>query len=423
MKTHKMLLYTGVACLALFSVLLFSNTIRGVTLFSFYKGINNGDKNNEKGNLVMEYAKALSSSTVEIVALPLTLSERLNVKHIETPKHVKALYMSAWGASSQALLDPIIEKIDNTELNAIVIDVKDYTGYISFKLESLASSTASDTLKYAPIYKYKNISNKISNINNLIKKLHEKNIYVIARIAVFQDPYMPRMRPDLAIHSADGNIWRDKKSLSWVNPKQKEYWEYIKSLSLYAHDIGFDEINLDYIRFPTDGDLEYMDLELGSSTKAEIINDFYVYMGDSLRGVVPVSADLFGLTTVADDDMGIGQRIESGLINFDFVAPMIYPSHYNNGFKGIANPDASPYQTVYVTMKSSKEKVDKLATSTNQSKEYYWNKMRPWIQDFSLRHVYGINEVESQIKALHDLGIDSYLIWNASNRYTRGVGY
>ena len=146
-------------------------------------------------------------------------------------------------------------------------------------------------------------------------------------------------------------------------------------------------------------------------------------MGDSLRGVVPVSADLFGLTTVADDDMGIGQRIESGLINFDFVAPMIYPSHYNNGFKGIANPDASPYQTVYVTMKSSKEKVDKLATSTNQSKEYYWNKMRPWIQDFSLRHVYGINEVESQIKALHDLGIDSYLIWNASNRYTRGVGY
>lgn len=418
-----MLLYTGVACLALFSVLLFSNTISGVTLSSFYEGINNGNKNNSKGNIGIEYARALSSSTVEIIEVPLTISERLNIKHIETPKHVKALYVSAWGASSPILLDPIIEKIDNTELNAIVIDVKDYTGYISFKLESLASSTASDTLKYAPIYKYKNISNKISNINNLIKKLHEKNIYIIARIAVFQDPYMPRMRPDLAIHSADGNIWRDKKSLSWVNPKQKEYWEYIKALSLYAHDIGFDEINLDYIRFPTDGDLDYMDLELGSSTKAQIINDFYVYMGDSLRGIVPVSADLFGLTTVADDDMGIGQRIESGLINFDFVAPMIYPSHYNNGFKGIANPDASPYQTVYATMKSSKEKVDKLATSTNKTKEYYWNKMRPWIQDFSIHHVYGVKEVESQIKALHDLGIDSYLIWNASNRYTRGVKY
>lgn len=417
MKMHiKMPLYIFIVLTIALGVLIFWDISKAETL------------NVQAKSVTEEMKKDLATSTVKMTESPLTLSEKLNIKHITTPKSVKALYMSAWGASSPILRDPIIKAIDDTELNAIVIDVKDYTGYISFKLEQLNSTTsnsiiASDTLKYASIYKYKNTANKIPQLNNLIQSLHNKGIYVIARIAVFQDPYMSRALPGVAIHNDDGNLWTDKKGLSWVNPKQKEYWEYIKALSLYAHDIGFDEINLDYIRFPTDGDLEYMDLGLGSSTKSEIINNFYVYMGNALRGIVPVSADLFGLTTVAEDDMGIGQRIESGLINFDFVAPMIYPSHYNNGFKGIANPDASPYQTVYATMQASIEKVNKLATSTNQSKEYYWNKMRPWIQDFSLRHLYGIKEVNSQIKALHDLGIDSYLIWNASNRYTRGVKY
>ncbi len=415
----KILLYTGVICVFVFFAIVFG------VLFFWNKNkteTSNTQKTSELRNIKEEKNKkeirktkeSTATSTVEIVEIPLTLSEKLNIKHIETPKSVKGLYMSAWGASSPTLLEPVINKIDNTELNAIVIDVKDYTGYISFKLEDYASNTP----MYAPIYKYKNISNKIPNINELIQRLHEKNIYVIARIAVFQDPYMPRVRPDMAIVNYDGSIWADNKGLPWINAKEKEYWEYTKALSLYAHDIGFDEINLDYIRFPTDGDLDYMNLALGSSTKAEVINNFYVYMGEALRNIVPVSADLFGLTTVANDDMGIGQRIESGLVNFDFVAPMIYPSHYNNGFKGIANPDASPYQTIYATMKESINKVDKLASNTNQTSHYYWNKMRPWIQDFSIQHVYGIKEVQAQIKALHDLGIESYLIWNASNRYT-----
>ncbi len=398
----KMLLYIVIIFVVIFGVLFFWNISKAETL------------NIKNINEIIKIKEIIATSTVEIAEIPLTLSEKLNVKHIATPESVKGLYISAWGASSPQLLEPIIKKIDDTELNAIVIDVKDYTGYVSFKLEDYAS----DTPRYAPIYKYKNISNKIPNINKLIQRLHEKNIYVIARIAVFQDPYMPRVRPDMAISNDDGGIWIDNKGLPWTNPKEKEYWEYIKALSLYAYDIGFDEINLDYIRFPTDGNLDYMDLALGSSSKVEVINDFYLYMGNALRGVVPVSADLFGLTTVADDDLGIGQRIESGLINFDFVAPMIYPSHYNSGFKGIANPDASPYQTIYATMQASIKKVDKLATNTNQTSQYYWDKMRPWIQDFSIHHIYRRKELQAQIQALHDLNIESYLIWNASNRYT-----
>ena len=198
--------------------------------------------------------------------------------------------------------------------------------------------------------------------------------------------------------------------MTWVNPNSEQYWKYIVNLSKYTYDIGFDEINLDYIRYPTDGNVDNMDLSLASgTTKYETINSFYEYVGEELRDYVPVSADLFGLTTMSKDDMGIGQKIESGLINFDFVAPMIYPSHYGAGFKGMANPDANPYSTIRLTMIEADKKVKALSSNTDESSEVYWSKMRPWIQDFSLHTAYGINEVDAQIRALRELGINSYL--------------
>ena len=345
------------------------------------------------------------------------------VPHLSTPTTVKGVYLSAWGAGDTKLRNSVIDLIKETELNAVVIDVKDYTGQLSFHLDPIASTTE----KYAPIYAVPNQSSKIKDIRGLIDTLHKENIYVIARIAVFQDPFMSKYKTEIAIKNKSregvGGVWKDKKGLTWVNASSMEYWQYIEALSKYSHDIGFDEINLDYIRFPTDGDMSQMELGLASTTKYEIINSFYEYMGDALYDYTPVSADLFGLTTIDEGDLGIGQRIESGLYNFDFVAPMIYPSHYGPGFKGIKVPDSSPYETIRATMLGAKRKVSQLATDTDQTDEYYWSKMRPWIQDFSLHHNYGVTEVQAQIRALHELGIDSYLIWNASNRYTRGVKY
>ena len=408
-----MLLYGSIVCFILLYVFIVLEQ-KNIKISSFFT--------KDKEEVFVANAMSTESSSTmpnTIVIKPLTLSEHLNVTHIPTPEHVRGLYLSAWGAGSSALTNPIVEYIDNTELNAVVVDVKDYTGQVSFALEDYGSSTE----KYRAVYQMGNQSKKITDVNALIKRLHDKNIYVIARIAVFQDPLISRMHPEWAIKDKQGGIWHDKKGLSWINPKEQDYWKYVESLANYAYDIGFDEVNLDYIRFPTDGDIDNMYLGLASSSRAEVINDFYVYMGDAMYDVVPLSADLFGLTTVATDDLGIGQKIESGLKNFNYVAPMIYPSHYGANFEGIKDPDAHPYDTIYKTMKKSIAKVSQLATDTDMEPDYYMKKMRPWIQDFSLHHNYGVNEINAQIKALHDVGIESFLVWNASNRYTKGVGY
>ena len=400
----KILLWGGTATLLVVGVYIYLTP----TLALFNKG---------KVTSNIEYSRVDEPVMVApILGLPVA-------SHLSTPEIVKGVYLSAWGAGDTKLRNSVIDLIKETELNAVVIDVKDYTGQLSFHLDPIASTTE----KYAPIYAVPNQSAKIKDIRGLIDTLHKENIYVIARIAVFQDPFMSKYKTEIAIKNKSregvGGVWKDKKGLTWVNASNMEYWQYIEALSKYSHDIGFDEINLDYIRFPTDGDMSQMELGLASTTKYEIINSFYEYMGDALYDYTPVSADLFGLTTIEVGDMGIGQRIESGLRNFDFVAPMIYPSHYGIGFKGIKVPDSSPYETIRATMLGAKEKVSQLATDTDQTDEYYWSKMRPWIQDFSLHHNYGVTEVQAQIRALHELGIDSYLIWNASNRYTKGVKY
>ena len=381
----------------------------------------------------------IDNTTVKTTAQnnSIVISNRYIAKHIQTPINVRGLYLSGWGAGNTTIKDRVIKMItdsqlsSDTSLNSVVIDVKDYTGLISFKLDK---DMIDDNHKYdngdMSIFEINNTSNKIANIKKLIEDLHNKNIYVIGRIAVFQDPYMPKYKSEVAIKVKENNTksediaWKDKKGLTWVNPNSEQYWKYIVNLSKYTYDIGFDEVNLDYIRYPTDGNVDNMDLGLASgTTKYETINSFYEYVGEELRDYVPVSADLFGLTTMSKDDMGIGQKIESGLINFDFVAPMIYPSHYGAGFKGMANPDANPYSTIRLTMIEADKKVKALSSNTDESSEVYWSKMRPWIQDFSLHTAYGINEVDAQIRALRELGINSYLIWNASNVYTRGVKY
>ena len=299
-------------------------------------------------------------------------------------------------------IDYIIVLIDKTELNAIVVDIKDYSGYVGYDTD------------IEGVAKYKAEQIRIRKINTFIKRLHDKNIYVIGRVTVFQDPVLAKARPDLAVqNSVTGEVWTDKKGLSWLDPASKDVWDYNIKIAKDALNRGFDEINFDYIRFPSDGDLDATKYSHYDETKPkqETIKEFFTYLRSNLPGA-KISADLFGLSTIRDDDMGIGQIIEYAYEFFDYVAPMVYPSHYGVGFLGYKNPADYPYEVVKYSVESAMVKLKASGAPTS--------KLRPWLQDFDLGADYGEEEVKAQIKALEDAGLnDGWMLWDPSNVYTK----
>lgn len=330
------------------------------------------------------------------------------------PEEARALYITGWTAGNQAKMDGIIDLIGREKLNAAVIDIKDYSGYISYEsgLEE--------------VKRYKSVQIMIKDIDELIKKLHGKNIYAIARITVFQDPVLARARPDLAIKNKfTGKVWRDNKGLSWIDPASKENWDYIVKIAKEASEKGFDEINFDYVRFPSDGSLgntAYPFYDAGKSAKREVIKDFFSYLNASLEGE-KISVDLFGLAAVNKDDLGIGQVIEDAYGNFDFVSPMTYPSHYANGFQGYANPAAYPYEVVKYSIERAKERLDEFKKSNALAggKNLRDTKLRPWLQAFDMGGMYGAEKVKLQIKASDESGGMGWILWNPSNVYAARI--
>lgn len=324
--------------------------------------------------------------------------------HIATPKEVKAVYMTSWVASTPSLRKKLIEFIESNEINAVVLDIKDDTGRVSFLLDDpLVAKTGS------PV-------NRIKDIDALIEDLHKKNVYVIGRISVFQDPYLTSQYPAWAIHrKSDGAIWKDRKGLSFLDPTSHDVWEYIAALAKASYAKGFDEINFDYMRFPSDGiisDIAYPN-EVGK-TRADFLEDFFAFLGKEMKDSgIPSSIDLFGMVTTAQDDLGIGQVLSRALPHFDWIAPMVYPSHYPTNFIGIKNPAAEPYRVVHYAMQS--------AVTRAQALGYGPEKFRTWIQDFNLGATYTASMVRDQIRASEELGITSWMVWDPANTYTVGA--
>lgn len=324
--------------------------------------------------------------------------------HIETPNPVKALYMSSWVAGTPSIRERVVRLIDETEANAVVIDIKDYSGKIAFEVDDpkLRAVGAAEP--------------RIRDMREFIRELHEKNIYVIGRIAVFQDAYLTKTRPDLALRrEGTDEVWTDKHKLGWLDAGSREVWDYVVAIGKEAWNQGFDELNYDYIRFPSDGDtntLAYRFYNPATLTKHEQIAQFFQYLNEQLSDIpAPISADLFGMTTSNTDDLGIGQLLEDAIPHFDYIAPMIYPSHYPPNWNNIKNPNASPYTVIKLAMEAGIERVE--AASSTRSK------FRPWLQDFSLYGVsYGEREVRDQIRALNELGITSWMMWDPKNKYT-----
>jgi hypothetical protein len=348
---------------------------------------------------------APSAANMEFVVAPKEVLPPPAV-HIKIPDAVKAIYMSACVASTPSIRDRVIHIANTTEVNSIVVDIKDFSGMISYTPTNLRLLQEPDVR-----------SCRIKNIRELIKLLHDNNIYTIGRIAVFQDPYFAELHPELAVKRAsDGKIWKDRKGITWLDAGSDEVWGYTASIARDAYLQGFDEINFDYIRFPSDGDMKDIFFPVsGTSTKSEVIKNFFAYLNNEMKtSGITTSADLFGMTTTASDDMNIGQILENALPYFDYISPMVYPSHYPPNFNGWANPNAHPYELIKYVMGSGAEKAYKASTTPL--------KLRPWLQDFSLgTPAYGKTEVEEQIQATYDSGLTSWMLWDPSNRYAGGA--
>jgi hypothetical protein len=319
------------------------------------------------------------------------------VLHVQTPEAVKALYMTACIGASKELRSKLVKILNETEANAFVIDIKDYSGKISIPL--------SDNIK-----DWKKNNCFIPDIKDFLTALHKKGIYVIGRITVFQDPQYTKIHPELAVKKkSDGTVWKDRKGLSFIDVSAKPYWEYVVAIGKESYDLGFDELNFDYIRFPSDGNMEDIAYPwTGKVEKKEALRQFFGYLYKSFRSVgVKTSADLFGMTTTNKDDLNIGQYLEFALPYFDFISPMVYPSHYPPNWNGYKEPEEKPYEVV----KYSMDKAVGRASTTPL-------KLRPWLQDFGLRVHYDEKMVRAQISAVYDSGLNSWMLWSPSNRYT-----
>lgn len=333
-----------------------------------------------------------------------------------------AIYMTQCAVGTPSLRDSLVKLVDSTKLNAIIIDIKDYTGRISFDTDNpKLKDSVSDQCG-------------ASDMKGFIETLHDKNIYVIGRITVFQDPYYTKKHPEQSVQSKarPGEPWKDNKGLSFIAVNAEPYWEYVVELSKESYAIGFDELNYDYVRWPSDGPMS--DVVYPSNDRAGELEKFFKYLHENVKPIgVVMSADLFGYTTVLTDDLGIGQLLERALPYFDYIAPMVYPSHYNKGFAGLANPNSDTYKVVYTSMAEAVRRAKattttvagfahtRIGTSTPALYEkpvYSPLKLRPWLQDFDYGKDYLPQDILDQTRATYDAGLTSWFFWDPANRYT-----
>ena len=390
---------------------------------------------------------------------------------------VKGIYVTGAMAGTSGM-DDLIALVDRTELNTMVIDVKNDDGRVVYEMDTPMVSEIGSSKKL------------VSDMPGLIQKCKEHDIYLIARIVAFKDPFLAENRTDLALHDESGNLFRDSSGLAWVNPYKEEVWEYLLEIAEEAVAIGFDEIQFDYIRFATDSGMKNVDFgpEAEEKSREAVITEFVEYASERLHSQgIPVSADVYGIVIDSELDASlVGQNYYEMSKYLDYISPMVYPSHYGPGNLGLAVPDAQPYETIYRSMSASRkvlaglegpeEEVEAVsgndiplktedvsgndvsqdaavesvgivsqetaAVSGNgavsaaeetelpdpkemEPAEEIRAQVRPWLQDFTATRVdghitYGPEEIRAQIQAVYDAGYEEWILWNAANRYTEG---
>ncbi len=319
------------------------------------------------------------------------------------PRDVKGLYLTHYGIGYKPLRDNVFELIRDTDLNAVVMDVKGDRGLLSSKYDvPLAQQIGAMKIT------------TVRDIRALIEQLHRDNVYVIARIVVFKDNILAHAKPELAImDTRTKEPWIDNEHLAWVDPFRREVWAYDISIAIEAAKAGFDEIQFDYVRFPTDGRLTAARYSQPNTmeNRVKTINSFLETAQAALLPYnVYFSADIFGYTPWNYNDTDIGQKIEDVTKFVDYICLMVYPSGYHLGIPGYLQPVAHPYEVVYYTLEKAKKRLG------GQEK-----KLRPWLQNFRDyafdRRAYTATEIKLQIDACKKADIEGYMLWDPSNKY------
>ena len=322
------------------------------------------------------------------------------------PAAVKGVYLNAWAAGSSRRSQALIDLAARTEVNTFVIDIKDATGYVSYATEVMTAREVGADQEI-----------RIRDLVGLLGRLHEAGIYPIARIVIVKDPLLIRARPEWAAQDTAGGVWVDSKGLVWANLHDQRVWDYHVDLAKEAAAVGFPEIQWDYVRF---ADAPQADLDRAvfpgadGRLRRDAVEAFLEYSRAELEDSgVATTVDVFGATTSARTDVGIGQYWERFIGSVDVALPMVYPSHYWTGSFGIQDPNAYPYEVVRQALEAGLERSRAVEGA---------GMTRPWLQDFTLGAPrYEAPEVRAQIEATYDAGIDEWVLWNPSSRYTESA--
>lgn len=324
---------------------------------------------------------------------------------------VKGVFVTGAVAGTVNTMPQLTKLVEDTSLNAMVIDIKNDAGEVTYKMGLPLSQEIGAEVRY------------VADMPQLIKDLKAKGIYLIARIVAFKDPILAEQKPEYAVKNADGSVFHDNNDLAWVNPYNEEVWDYLIDLSKQAVELGFDEIQYDYIRFSTAEGIAEADFgaEAEGKTRQDAINGFLTKAYETLAPMgVYVSADVFG-TIICNESDGklIGQDYVEMAKHCDYICPMVYPSHYVNNAYGIEIPDAKPYDLIRAAVSDGEEK---LAAAQAEDVSVHIAKQRPWLQAFTATWVEGHipyqgKQLQEQIRGAADAGVQEWLLWNASNNY------
>ena len=395
-------------------------TTSALLLAACSNGDNASDSGQKDGNQKNEQSSNKSGNS-QSDALKKNNDKNTNENKVEYPKDgVKGIYVTS-NSTQGKKMDELVKFIKDSNLNTMVIDVKDDTGNITMKLNTGNKQVDKNTLD-------------IVDGKKLLKKLHDNNIYPIARIVTFKDTKLANEHPEWTFKNSDGSVWTNGKGDSFVNPFMKEVWKYDIDVAKAAAKAGFQDIQFDYVRFPegfenqadslTYNKGEYKNSQMSSGDqRVDTITKFLEYANKELKPMgVNVSADVFGYSALVENAPGIGQSFPKISKNVDAISSMIYPSHWSNGDFGLQAPDTEPYKTVNRYIQKENSLLDTLGKDKPIS--------RPWIQEFTASYLgagnyidYDAKAISEEVQALKDNGVNEFLLWNAGNDYTEGVNY
>jgi hypothetical protein len=337
---------------------------------------------------------ARSASDTSPKALPL----------MARPEVVRGLYVNRWAALGERMWQ-LIDVAKRTEINALVIDVKDDRGFMLYRSSvPLARAIGADT----------NRPMSTKRLRAILDTMRAHQIFPIARIVVAKDPLLAQAKSEWAVQrKSDGTPWLDKNGRPWLDPHHREIWAYAGDIGDEAIALGFGEVQFDYVRFP---DEPRLIREAGfplaqGRVRARVIREQLGYLHGRYKArKVPMAIDVFGLTATDSTDMGIGQKWEEFVDQADVVLPMTYPSHYAPGTYGLGNPNARPYAVLDRSLRDAKRRSAGIAGA---------GQLVPWYQDFTLGPPrYGPEQVRAQIQAGYDNGVRGWMLWNPGSRYT-----